>query len=549
MRDKVIKWRWRVLLIAGFMAALTLATAAHPVRTNEDVIRIKNGEMTLDPTWESRDDVQQLIRLGDGWSVFQNRSRGYQFEVPSSMQPDMTLSEVVAVLEDETLRLEVYVDDFRGTVHSADAYIYYSQGFLRNQEDHQELNRETFTVDGLRVELLEWQRTPLEAIDKDRPYYAKAVLVKDSHRVVTLLFKAEKPLTEEYRRIIESVQMTERTTTPGFHVNSQVVEQTWNEVTERFYQHYFVDNQQLIWGIFQPTAPKTMTDLHQLEDRLDYQFRFLLLYKNLERGFPHEEMENARENDRHVVLTLQTKHRDDQLNKRSLYPLLEGEYDAHLQEYADALKAYGDPVLFRLNNEMNGDWCTYSAYYTAMDTEIFRESWRYVHRFFQEADVDNVIWVWNPHDLSFPGFAWNHTIMYYPGDAYVDIIGLTGYNPGTWFPGEHWRYFLEIYPSLYREYANLFAQPFMIPEFGSSSFGGDKVAWIEDMFRYMPGYDRIQVAIWWNGIDWDDEGNPGRIYRLDETPETLDAFRRGLIPFETPSLPPEEQEYIAETEE
>ena len=68
----------------------------------------------------------------------------------------------------------------------------------------------------------------------------------------------------------------------------------------------------------------------------------------------------------------------------------------------------------------------------------------------------------------------------------------------------------------------------MITEFGSSSIGGDKIKWIKDMFNTIDQFDRIKVAIWWNGIDWDSEGNPGRIYRLDETEEMLDVFRTGL---------------------
>ena len=54
------------------------------------------------------------------------------------------------------------------------------------------------------------------------------------------------------------------------------------------------------------------------------------------------------------------------------------------------------------------------------------------------------------------------------------------------------------------------------------------VAWIDRMFREMPRYNRIKVAIWWSGIDWDEAGRPGRIYLMDENAATEAAFRRGL---------------------
>jgi hypothetical protein len=68
----------------------------------------------------------------------------------------------------------------------------------------------------------------------------------------------------------------------------------------------------------------------------------------------------------------------------------------------------------------------------------------------------------------------------------------------------------------------------MITEFGSNSVGGDKVAWIEGMFAAIDQFPRIKVAVWWNGVDWDAQMNPARIYRIDENQQVLDAFARGL---------------------
>ena len=529
-----------LILTMGFLLATASASTA-VLHTGESTTlpnMVKNGQLVHDLVWEYGDDVQQLFRDENGWMEFVNHSRGYAVTVPDSMTPDLSLSAVRAVLEDKDTQVEIYYDDFNGTVHSAYGYISYGLGFLNNRQDHHVEAYDTSIVNGMLMHKVQWRRTPLPLIENDKPYYTKAVFIKNSSEVYTILVKSAQP-SDDHEQIIKSFRLSDRLGHAKLNADYQPVERNWNEATERFYDHYFVNNEDLAWGIFKYSAPRSMDKLSQLESELEYEFPFLLHYKNLEREFPMEEMENARLNNRHVVLTLQTKFRDMALNERSLYPLLEGAYDHVLTEYAENLKAFGDPVLFRLNNEMNGDWCTYSAYYTSMDTDIYKESWRYVYRHFEEAGVDNVIWVWNPHDESFPGFAWNHYLTYYPGDEYVDIIGLTGYNPGTYFPGERWRPFQEIYPPMYREYSRLFKQPFMITEFGSNSVGGDKVEWIGDMFEHMPQYTNIRVAIWWNGIDRDEDGNPGRIYRLDETPEIQEAFRRGLTNYVPPPLPPE----------
>ncbi len=264
--------------------------------------------------------------------------------------------------------------------------------------------------------------------------------------------------------------------------------------------------------------------------------------------FPAWGLDNAYRHGKYLELTLQTT-RAGQVNALwatetdnagMVYAILDGKYDDYFAAYADKLKEFGHPVLFRLNNEMNGDWCWYSALYTGKDAELYKALWRYVHSIFVARGVENVVWVWNPHDVSLPAFKWNHYLAYYPGDEYVDIIGLTGYNNGTYFPGERWREFVEIYPSLHDEYAGHFDKPFMITEFSSNSVGGDKVAWIHRMFDEIGKLDRIKVAIWWSGVDFDQNGQPGRIYLIDENEQILDAFKERLKDYKMVEKPRQE---------
>jgi hypothetical protein len=71
----------------------------------------------------------------------------------------------------------------------------------------------------------------------------------------------------------------------------------------------------------------------------------------------------------------------------------------------------------------------------------------------------------------------------------------------------------------------------MISEFASNSIGGDKTAWIHDMFTQIVKLKKIKVAIWWSGIDYDANGIPGRIYLLDDDEQTTNAFREHLQEF------------------
>jgi hypothetical protein len=115
---------------------------------------------------------------------------------------------------------------------------------------------------------------------------------------------------------------------------------------------------------------------------------------------------------------------------------------------------------------------------------------------------------------------------------------MTGYNTGTYYEElyhEKWRTFNEIYKEHYDKYMELFAEfPFIITEFASSSVGGDKAQWISDMFNSLENYPNIKMALWWSSADYDLR-NGGKVlarpYWLDQTDETVEAFRKGIAEY------------------
>ena len=173
------------------------------------------------------------------------------------------------------------------------------------------------------------------------------------------------------------------------------------------------------------------------------------------------------------------------------------------------------------------------------DPEVFISVWRKIYEIFQEEGVDNCIWIFNPNDRNCPPNRWNDGANYYPGNEYVQMLGVTGYNNGTYYSqwAEEWREFDTIYDAVQSQYAAVFGEfPWIITEFASSSVGGDKAAWIEQMFRSIGNYPNIKIAVWFSSADYDSQGNVARPYWLDETPETVSAFREGLAAYSHRSL-------------
>lgn len=507
-----------------------------PSAVNANPAYIINGVLTDTMPTTSETDLKQIAEFNEWYNRYTDYPGGYSIIYPRDMIVDVSLSAVRTVFANDKTKIEVYYDNFINTETSARDYIYYGNKFLRNTEDHTVTFNSTFTVNGYKSHLLKWERRKLSRVDNDKNYYASAEIIKNTSEVYTIFIKSSQPIENELD-IIESFEITDKQGTAGIYKTAAKSVSILNSETAGFHNKYFSPNSKLTWGLFEPSAPETFSYLKPLEAAMDHTFPILLRYQSLEENAPIRGLSKAYDQGRYVELTLQTvnpglanalRSNAENDNARIVYQVLDGQYDDYLHDYAVRLKTFGHPVLFRLNNEMNGDWCWYSAYYTSKDADLYIALWKYIHGIFMAEGVDNVLWVWNPHDVSRPDFKWNHFLAYYPGDEYVDIIGLTGYNTGTYFPGEQWREFDTIYQPIYNEYSAIFPKPLMITEFASSSVGGDKAAWLHNMFNSIDKYPAIKVAIWWSGIDYDEKGNPGRIYLIDESEEYLNIFRDNL---------------------
>lgn len=99
---------------------------------------------------------------------------------------------------------------------------------------------------------------------------------------------------------------------------------------------------------------------------------------------------------------------------RGLDEVLDDEY---LHELATILAEVEGPVFLRWASEMNGDWSAYSG-----DPQKYIQKWRLVHDVMEKIAPD-VIMVWTV--FTFPQ---RNIPSYYPGDKYVDWVGVNIYN-------------------------------------------------------------------------------------------------------------------------
>ena len=448
---------------------------------------------------------------------YRNDYMGFEMNILDDMEVDTSLEGLLVKLENKDTTINVFYDDFSKDIASYNEYIEYSDNFLKDNSNIIIENNIT-RVNDKRAHILSWTRRKLSRIENDKNYYYSAEIKLDNNRVYTILGKTNKPNLDEIQGLVKSFRVVGECKPLNIPDNYFKKEKlNVDENTRNVYNQFFSDESHLTWGIFDQ-----FDVLDEVEEKIDYKFKFILKYQTFGTPIPATDIKENYENGRLIELSPQNTSTDE------IYDVLDGVYDEYLIRYAKDIKALDIPILFRPNNEMNGDWCCYCDYHYSKDAELYVKYWQYIYNVFKERGVDNLLWVWNPNSKSFPNFSWNKDLVYYPGDEYVDIIGLTAYNTGNYYKGEYWTSFSDLYDDLYNEYSRIFEKPFMITEFACSTYGGDKVKWVSDMFDNLKNYPKIKVAIWWSYIDYDINGNEARVYCINRPKQVLDVFKKKI---------------------
>lgn len=203
----------------------------------------------------------------------------------------------------------------------------------------------------------------------------------------------------------------------------------------------------------------------------------------------------------------------------SLDTILSGHHDAYIRQYARDVATWGRPVYLRPFHEMNGDWYPYGAGKNGNTPEKLVSAWQKVHRMFAEEGATNVKWVWSSN-VGAPSYVPQHPIMsYYPGDAYVDWIGLDGYNSAA-ASGLPWYSFDELYSQSYQEITAITQKPLMIAEVGSHTSPENKAIWIEAMREVVPiKYPRIRALSWFH------QDRDGALWRFNTSQASKEAYQ------------------------
>jgi mannan endo-1,4-beta-mannosidase len=216
-----------------------------------------------------------------------------------------------------------------------------------------------------------------------------------------------------------------------------------------------------------------------------------------------------------------------------------GNHDSYIDSWAEGLAAYGKPVFIKFAHEMNGSWFPWGVGVNGNVAGDIVDAWRHIHGRFARAGADNVRWVWVPNKVYDTIPASFHQV--YPGDDYVDWIGVNGYNWGASVYWEscpcqsRWETFAEVFDRSYRDLVALADKPIMIGETASSEKGDDKASWITNaLVQELPNrYPKVRALTWFHtkatGLDTNQNGEvvPTATvdWRITSSEEARRAFR------------------------
>ncbi|WP_223067418.1 glycoside hydrolase family 26 protein [Paenibacillus caui] len=202
----------------------------------------------------------------------------------------------------------------------------------------------------------------------------------------------------------------------------------------------------------------------------------------------------------------------------------------YLREFAKAAKATGVPVFLRFASEMNGTWTNYSE-----DPEQYKEKWKLVHEVMKQ-EAPNVAMVWTV--LAMPE---EHIDEFYPGDEYVDWVGVNVYS--VKYHNDHsyekadFEDPLDLLNYVYTRYSH--SKPIQISEFGATHYSvtdskQDNAFAIRNIQRFYGAipdkYPRVKAIYYFdvNNIKEYNEARRINDYSVTTEPDILSAYAEAI---------------------
>lgn len=161
----------------------------------------------------------------------------------------------------------------------------------------------------------------------------------------------------------------------------------------------------------------------------------------------------------------------------TMQKIINGDFDGQLNQWAIDAKNTNIPLLVEFGTEVNGDWFPWNGQYNGGGVyndygsptlpdgpERFRDAYRHIIDICNANGATNITWFFHINAYGKPESEWNSIQYYYPGDSYIDWLGVSIYGPQD--KTESYQEFSEILNYVYLKLTNLSDKPIAVLEWG-----------------------------------------------------------------------------------
>lgn len=289
-------------------------------------------------------------------ATYASPAMGLSIALPDGMTVDRRLEPIVTEIADATTRVQLFRQDLPTATFAQ--YVNYKARPVHAGGDPVVLLFERDASNGsLPFHEMRWTRRELREVPSDRRHYAAIDFRLGEHEVASVQIDTADDAW--IARHLDAAIASFRAFPPTQTARPQpfAAEPRAAPLTPeaRATLDRLFGGERQSWGIYEPGTPQSLDTLLEIERWLDYRFGVLLVYTGLGDADVGDQLEAAWRAGRLVELTLQVP-REASPTSAPVYDVLAGEREQEIRSYARAVAQFGHPVLFRLDNEMNGDW-------------------------------------------------------------------------------------------------------------------------------------------------------------------------------------------------
>lgn len=265
-------------------------------------------------------------------------------------------------------------------------------------------------------------------------------------------------------------------------------------------------------GVYEPGAPGSWSPIAGFTEATGVKPKIVVYYSAWNDPFSASFAQTAWDHGAYVLVQLQP-------NGVTLASIAAGGSDAYLRSYADAVIAFGHPVILSFGHEMNGTWYSWGDGHTPPAT--FVAAWRHVVHVFRAAGAANVTWLWTVNSVDGASSALS---QWWPGAAWVNWTGIDGY----YFRATDT--FDSVFGSTITDIRAFSSAPLLIAETAVGTTP-NRESQIDGLFA---GVSAERLA----GVVWFDEAQNSGLYhqdwRLENDPSALAAFTAAVTTYLSP---------------